>query len=157
MSLLNVLLLICLVLVVVSGRIIWKKIRKSAQYRKRMLKDTKVVPAVVSPTDELRETSRVDDVDAFEPQLFDDIAALFFEQQVQIVNPAKALQIQENVLKKMPAKTVTRIRNMDLNEWSVYWSFYDQSLEYYVGRYGIFSTHVDRFGQEHKQEFTRSE
>lgn len=62
------------------------------------------------------------------------------------------MSIQEDVLRKMPAKTQTQIRQLDLSEWSIYWTFYDQSLEYYVGRYGVFYTHVDRFGQEHKFE-----
>ena len=58
--------------------------------------------------------------------------------------------IQQEVLNKMPAKAHTQIRYLDLGEWSIYWSFYEQSLEYYVGKYGIFISHVDRFGQEHK-------
>jgi AcrR family transcriptional regulator len=44
-----------------------------------------------------------------------------------------------------------QIRKMDLNEWSIFWSFYDQSLEYYVSRYGMFYTHIDRSGREHKK------
>ena len=59
--------------------------------------------------------------------------------------------MQSTLLVKMPAKTQTQIRKMDLNEWSIFWSFYDQSLEYYVSRYGMFYTHIDRSGREHKK------
>lgn len=50
----------------------------------------------------------------------------------------------------------TQIRQMDLGEWSIFWNFYDQSLEYYVGRYGVFYAHVDRFGEEHRHEIRRN-
>ena len=62
-----------------------------------------------------------------------------------------ATLMQSTLLVKMPAKTQTQIRKMDLNEWSIFWNFYDQSLEYYVSRYGMFYTHIDRSGREHKK------
>ena len=61
-------------------------------------------------------------------------------------------QVQAEVFRKMPVSSKTQIRKMDLGEWSIYWTFYDQSLEYYVGKYGVFYAHVDRFGEEHKHD-----
>lgn len=91
-------------------------------------------------------------VDAYELELFDDVAQLFFQHQVQIQDRSEAEQLQQELLRKMPMHTGTQIRQMDLGEWSIFWNFYDQSLEYYVGRYGVFYAHVDRFGEEHRQE-----
>lgn len=83
---------------------------------------------------------------------FDQVAELLFEQRQHIISRVLAEQIQQRFLNKMPAKCLSQVVDYDLGEWSVYWSFEQQSLEYYVGRYGIFYTHVDRFGQEHKRE-----
>src|SRR5690606_36896232 len=91
-------------------------------------------------------------VDAYELELFDDVAQLFFQHQVQIQDRNEAEQLQQELLRKMPMHTGTQIRQMDLGEWSIFWNFYDQSLEYYVGRYGVFYAHVYRFGEEHRQE-----
>ncbi|CAB1216095.1 hypothetical protein [Acinetobacter bouvetii] len=96
---------------------------------------------------------RIDEVEEYEQQLFDDVCELFFERQLTERNLNQAVVLQEGVYKKMPAKARTQIRKLDLEEWSIFWTFYDQSLEYYVGRYGVFYTHVDRFGDEHKREF----
>lgn len=95
---------------------------------------------------------RVHVVEAYELQLFDDVAQLLFQQQLQIQDRAEAEQLQQELLRKMPMHTGTQVRQMDLGEWSIFWNFYDQSLEYYVGRYGIFYAHVDRFGTEHRQD-----
>lgn len=95
---------------------------------------------------------RLDEVEEYEQQLFDDVCEIFFEHPPTDRDSEQAVVIQENLLRKLPAKTQTQIRRLDLEEWSIYWTFYDQSLEYYVGRYGVFYTHVDRFGQEHKFE-----
>lgn len=84
--------------------------------------------------------------------LFDQVAALLFEQRIHVVSRALAEQTQQRFLNKMPAKCLSQVGDYDLGEWSIYWSYQQQSLEYYVGRYGIFYTHVDRFGCEHKQE-----
>ena len=92
----------------------------------------------------------VEEVAEYEQQLFDDIAEIFLSLKVSSRDPEDAETIQQEVLNKMPAKAHTQIRQLDLGEWSIYWSFYEQSLEYFVGKYGVFITHVDRFGQEHK-------
>jgi hypothetical protein len=94
------------------------------------------------------------EIEYYEQVLFDDAAQLFFEQNIHIRDLQRAEEIQHNLLKKLPAKTLTQIRQLDLNEWSIYWHFYDQSLEYYVGKYGVFCSHVDRHGEEHKCETT---
>jgi len=83
---------------------------------------------------------------------FDQVAALLFEQQPHIIARALAEQVQQRFLNKMPAKCLSQVVDCELGEWSIYWSYEQQSLEYYVGRYGIFYTHVDRFGCEHKRE-----
>ncbi|OAL78600.1 hypothetical protein AY606_09325 [Acinetobacter sp. SFB] len=98
------------------------------------------------------QEARVDEVEEYEQQLFDDVCQIFFERHLSERNLSQAIVVQEEVLRKMPAKTQTKIRKLDLEEWSIYWTFYDQSLEYYVGRYGVFYARVDRFGEEHKFE-----
>ncbi|WP_111858340.1 hypothetical protein [Acinetobacter sp. CFCC 10889] len=87
-----------------------------------------------------------------EQLLFDDIAKMFFEQRLQSQYIDQAEQIQQQFLNKMPAKTNSQIGEFDLGEWCIYWNYHQQSLEYYVGKYGIFYTHVDRFGVEHQDE-----
>lgn len=84
---------------------------------------------------------------------FDNVAKWFFEQALQVRDRAEAELIQQDVLKKMPLSTHCQIGKFDHDEWAIYWHHYDQSLEYYVGRYGIFYTHVDKDGREHKLEF----
>ncbi|WP_228212243.1 hypothetical protein [Acinetobacter stercoris] len=97
-------------------------------------------------------TEHVVFVDAEEQRLFDDVAKIFFEEKLNNRVFKNAEQIQHHYLKNMPASTLTQIEKHDLDEWSIFWSFADQSLEYYVGRYGVFYAHVDRFGVEHKIE-----
>jgi len=112
-------------------------------------------PAQISSMTEqevIEQEQQVHLVDAYELELFDDVAQLFFQRQVHIENRAQAEQLQQELLQKMPMHSGTQIRQMDLGEWSIFWNFYDQSLEYYVGRYGVFYAHVDRFGEEHRQE-----
>lgn len=89
---------------------------------------------------------------AAEQLLFDQVAGLLFEQKLEVVSRTFAEQIQQRFLNKMPSKCLSQVGDFDLGEWSIYWSYQQQSLEYYVGRYGIFYTHVDRFGREHKRE-----
>ena len=93
-----------------------------------------------------------DQVDAYEQQLFDDAAQLFLEQNLAIQDLNEATSIQAEVLKKMPPKTHSEIRKVNLTEWVISWNYYGQSLEYYVRRYGVFYVHVDRLGHEYKKE-----
>lgn len=88
-----------------------------------------------------------------EQLLFDEVAKLLFEQQLQAMYIEQADNIQQQYLNKMPPKTDSQIGEFDLGEWCIYWNYRQQSLEYYVGKYGIFYTHVDRFGIEHKAEY----
>lgn len=99
----------------------------------------------------------VEVVDEYEQQLFDDVAAIFLASKTHEMKKEQAVNIQEYVLNKMPIQTQTSLRNLDLEEWSIYWGFYHQSLEYYVGRYGVFITHVDRDGLEHQYSYRISE
>ena len=108
--------------------------------------------AAISTKSLSNHEARIDEVEEYEQQLFDGVCQIFFERELTERNLSQAIVVQEDVLRKMPAKTQTQIRKLDLGEWSIYWTFYDQSLEYYVGRYGVFYTHVDRFGEEHKFE-----
>ncbi len=104
-------------------------------------------------TNRAPQVERVIEVDAYEQELFDDVATLFLDQAILLTVEEDATLMQSTLLVKMPAKTQTQIRKMDLNEWSIFWSFYDQSLEYYVSRYGMFYTHIDRSGCEHKKSY----
>lgn len=86
-------------------------------------------------------------------RLFDEVAQLFFDKAIQVKDINQAGQIQQEFLNKMPMSTQSQSGGFDFGEWSIFWSYHDQSLEYYVGRYGIFYAHVDREGVEHKAEF----
>ena len=86
-------------------------------------------------------------------RLFDEVAQLFFDKAIQVKDINQAGQIQQVFLNKMPMNTQSQSGSFDFGEWSIFWSYHDQSLEYYVGRYGVFYAHVDRDGVEHKAEF----
>lgn len=110
---------------------------------KPMQKNSKIEPIAI-----------VEQISFEDVKLFDDVAKLFFEKQIRKYELDAAQQIQAEFLNKMPTQTQTQIKQFDLGEWSVFWSYKHQSLEYYAGRYGIFYTHVDAKGVEHKQEYT---
>jgi hypothetical protein len=93
----------------------------------------------------------VNDIEAYEKQLFDDIAMIFMQRPPYSLCLEDAHEIQDEVLRKMPSKVSSSVRHLDLEEWSIYWQLEQQSLEYYVGHYGVFYAHVDRFGHEHTQ------
>ncbi len=122
------------------------------QFRTQQLADL-IQPDASSAQPMSKTEARVDEVEEYEQQLFDEVCQMFFERHLTERNLSQAIVLQEGVLRKLPAKTQTWIRKLDLGEWSIYWAFYDQSLEYYVGRYGVFYTHIDRFGCEHRCEF----
>ena len=86
-------------------------------------------------------------------KLFDDVSKLLFEKAIQKQDLAFAAQIQAEFLNKMPTQTQTQINQFDLGEWSIFWAYKNQSLEYYASKYGIFYTHVDAEGVEHKIDF----
>lgn len=93
---------------------------------------------------------RVEVISEEDIRMFDDVAKLLFEKQLVESDFQKAEQIQSTFLNKMPAKTSTKIQQFDLAEWSIIWEFRNQSLEYYVSRYGVFFTHTDAQNVEHK-------
>lgn len=85
---------------------------------------------------------------------FDQVAALLFERKINSSRADAAETLQYLILNKMPAQCLSHINQHELGEWSIYWSYKQQSLEYYVARYGVFYSHVDRYGQEHKMQLT---
>lgn len=118
------------------------------------------VKEALSATVQVEEQSLVEDQYALAKQitdedqrLFDSAAQLFFEQALQTKDFSQAGHIQHDVLSKMPMNTQSQIGSFDFGEWSIFWSYHEQSLEYYVGRYGVFYAHVDHQGIEHKAEF----
>lgn len=150
----KILLWLCLFIVFIG---LWKVIFKFQinqhfqQFKIKQLADLDKTASISTKPLSAHE-ARIDEVEEYEQQLFDNVCQIFFERELAERNLSQAIVVQEDVLRKMPAKTQTQIRKLDLGEWSIYWTFYDQSLEYYVGRYGVFYTHVDRFGEEHKFE-----
>ncbi|MGE8538656.1 MAG: hypothetical protein ACN6NI_05180 [Acinetobacter sp.] len=148
----KLLLLLCIFLILNAVWIVGRKIYKTQRYLARQHPVKPVQVSSITAQDSSQQAEQVHVVDAYELELFDDIAQLFFQRQVLVQNRAQAEQLQQDVLQKMPLQSSTQIRQMDLGEWSIFWNFYDQSLEYYVGRYGVFYAHVDRFGVEHRQE-----
>ena len=153
----NFLIVMCILIALSAAGIVVKKIIKTEKYRQKYTryqapKKSKNI-SLASNDDAIRDVDQVIEVDEYEQQLFDDIAEIFFQQQYKLDSLQAAEQLQEVFLRRMPVNCKTQIRQLDLNEWSIYWSFYNQSLEYYLGRYGVFYTHVDRFGEEHKIEY----
>lgn len=82
-------------------------------------------------------------------QLFDQIANLMFEKELKNQEFEYADQIQYEFLNKMPTQARSEIQQFSLGDWSIFWTYKAQSLEYYVSKYGVFYTHVDRNGVEH--------
>ena len=132
---------------------IFIKVKVTEKYRARYFSKTRPEDAQTERIETKETESKVIEIEYYDQVLFDDAVQLFFEQNIHIRDIQAAEEIQHNLLKKLPAKALTQIRKLDLNEWSIYWNFYDQSLEYYVGKYGVFCSHVDRNGAEHKSEF----
>ena len=89
-------------------------------------------------------------------KLFDDVAQLMFEKEIKNQELQFADQIQYEFLNKMPTQARSQIHQFDLGEWSIFWTYDAQSLEYYASKYGVFYTHVDRNGVEHKMELKYS-
>ena len=150
----KILLWFCLFIGVIALWKVFLKIHFNQHYEqfkiKHLAEQNKSASTTAMP--QLPHQAPIEEVEEYEQQLFDDVCQIFFEHHLDERNLNQAIGVQEGVLRKMPAKTQTQIRKLDLAEWSIYWNFYDQSLEYYVGRYGVFYTHVDRFGEEHKFE-----
>lgn len=148
----KLLLMLCVLIVLISAWVIGIKIYKTQNMLKKWRKyQAPEKRANLTEAEPVREEDSVAEVDAYEQQLFDNIAEIFMSETV-MHDIAEAEQVQAQVFRKMPVSSKTKIRKMDLDEWSIYWTFYDQSLEYYVGKYGVFYAHVDRFGEEHKHE-----
>ena len=153
-SMATFLLMICIVIALVATSIIVIKIQKKQRFLKRQKKVVESEAAssqMATHTNRAPQVDRVIEVDAYEQVLFDDVATLFLDQAILLTAEEDATLLQSTLLVNMPAKTQTQIRKMALNEWSIFWSFYHQSLEYYVSRYGVFYSHIDPSAHEHKK------
>ena len=99
----------------------------------------------------------IQNIEVEEQRLFDDVVTLFMSKKIYVSAISQATQIQEDVLRKMPLKTKAYIQRNEQEYWSIYWMLSEQSLEYYVSQYGVFVTHVDRYGTEHKETYLNHE
>lgn len=139
---------VCLSVLLLGVYIVLKKITLAQYYiAKRRRRKDKKKPAIGRFVTQPYVV--VDGIEDYERQLFDDVAALFMQRPPYSLSLQDAAEIQDEVLRKMPVQACSSIRHLDLEEWSIYWQLEQQSLEYYVGHYGVFYAHVDRFGQEH--------
>ena len=151
MSMLWGLLLVCACLVLYAFGLIYNKMQIAQMYKVKRQQRKRKKPAAIQPKSQQSNDVKTLFVEEYEQQLFDDAATLFMHQShSNCIQKEQAADLQAELLKKMPAQTLTYVRELDLAEWSIYWTFFDQSLECYIGCYGLFFTHVDRNGVEHK-------
>ena len=154
---LKFLLWICVLIVLSVLWMVIKKIAKKQRYLRRLKRyQAPEKQASISSHTTGQNDSQTHVVDEYEQQLFDDVATMFCENHYEVSTMDEAKTLQAEILRKMPVTCKTQIRALDLNEYSIYWNFYEQSLEYYMGQYGVFYTHVDRLGTEHKREITKA-
>lgn len=97
------------------------------------------------------------DIEHNKKKRFDDVAHLFMQQCYDTRDSHSVFAMRDDLLSKLPKETQQEVRRLDLDEWSIYVSFRQQSYEYYIGRYGIFQLHIDRFGEEHKLSLWKAE
>lgn len=148
--------LLIIIVLIIAAFAFWKvfcKIKINQAFKSKYFAKLNAVKVSMTKTSVHTSPEIVEVVDEYEQQLFDDVATIFLESKTHDMAKTNAVNIQENILSKMPIQTQTSLRNLDLEEWSVYWGVYHQSLEYYVGRYGVFITHVDRDGLEHQYTY----
>lgn len=171
---------IFLILIIVTLYILWSRIsqhkintsmqNKALAHQQQTESEGDELPEKSKAIKQILDVERVKSVELVEPatakiaveeipmteqdqRLFDEVAQLFFDKAIQVKDINQAGRIQQEFLNKMPMNTQSQSGNFDFGEWSIFWSYHDQSLEYYVGRYGVFYAHVDRDGVEHKAEF----
>lgn len=145
-----IILILCLIFAYCLWRFVVQNSSQTLQNSKkfdlsRLFKVSEVEQPKVEPIIEV--------VNLADIKLFDDVSKLLFEKAIQKQDLAFAAQIQAEFLNKMPTQTQTQINQFDLGEWSIFWAYKNQSLEYYASKYGIFYTHVDAEGVEHKIDF----
>lgn len=145
-----IILLLCVVFAYCLWRFVIQNSSKSVQHAKnfdltRLFKLKEVEQPRAEP---IIEVNYLEDI-----KLFDDVSRLLFEKEIQIRDLDAATQIQAEFLNKMPTQTQSEIKQFDLGEWSIFWVYKNQSLEYYASKYGLFYTHVDAEGVEHKLDF----
>ncbi|ANF82303.1 hypothetical protein A3K93_08915 [Acinetobacter sp. NCu2D-2] len=152
---LKVLIFLIFFILIYSLSMCIKKVWITQKYKRRHLNQrghSKVSASQTEtkPSESQKTIQHERTIDAFEPQYFDDVINQFLEQKIKLTDIQQARDLQLEWLNKMPMHTESEIRRLDLGEWSIYWAFYQQSFEYYVSRYGIFCTHIDRNGNEQK-------
>lgn len=148
--------LLIIIVFIIAAFAFWKvfcKIKINQAFKSKYFAKLNAVKVSMTKASAHTSPEIVEVVDEYEQQLFDGVATIFLESKTHEMAKTSAVNIQENILSKMPIQTQTSLRNLDLEEWSIYWGFYHQSLEYYVGRYGVFITHVDRDGLEHQYTY----
>lgn len=148
--------LLIIIVFIIAAFAFWKvfcKIKINQAFKSKYFAKLNAIKVSITKVSAHTSPEIVEVVDEYEQQLFDDVATIFLESKTHDMAKTNAVNIQENILSKMPIQTQTSLRNLDLEEWSIYWGFYHQSLEYYVGRYGVFITHVDRDGLEHQYTY----
>ena len=171
---------IFLILIIVTLYILWSRIsqhkintsmqNKALAQQRQTESESDELPEKSKAIKQILDAERVKPTELVEPatakvvveempmteqdqRLFDEVAQLFFDKAIQVKDINQAGRIQQEFLNKMPMNTQSQSGSFDFGEWSIFWSYHDQSLEYYVGRYGVFYAHVDRDGVEHKAEF----
>ncbi|WP_445115191.1 hypothetical protein [Acinetobacter sp. WZC-1] len=147
--------LIVFALVIVTLYLLWRLLLKNRiqGQSSHQRYDTPILPGAAAQPRTLEHQVEREVMDEEDQRRFDDVAQLLFEKAITRKNRTQAEQIQCEFLNKMPAPTQSQIGEFDQGEWSIFWNYKQQSLEYYVSRYGVFYTHVDRHGVEHKTEF----
>lgn len=129
--------------------LITAKIRKTKRAIQR--KSSELLPKSIAVHPQLQVSQEIV-MNENDRTVFDDVAASFLQQNYCLTQIDQAEGLQLEWLNKMPKSSMTEIRECDLGEWSIIWHLNQQSLEYFVGRYGWFYTHVDVNGIEHRHE-----
>ncbi|WP_411687508.1 hypothetical protein [Acinetobacter indicus] len=115
--------ILAILLIFLAFYALWKvmiKIRINRAFQKHQAAYCNMVQGPISQKCPRPVEEVIEEVAAYEQQLFDDVAALFLSLKVSTSDPDDATTIQQELLNKMPAKAQTQIRQLDLGEWSIY-------------------------------------
>ena len=112
----KLLLLLCIFLLFNAAWIVGRKIYKTQSYLSAQRAEKPEQIASISEHVMTTHEEQVHLVEAYELELFDDVAQLFFQRHVPIQDRAQAEQLQQEILQKMPMQSSTQIRQMDLGE-----------------------------------------
>lgn len=98
----KLLLLLCIFLLFNAAWIVGRKIYKTQSYLSAQRAEKPEQIASISEHVMTTHEEQVHLVDAYELELFDDVAQLFFQRHVAIQDRAQAEQLQQEILQKMP-------------------------------------------------------